>query len=113
MENARIADRAVGRREDDGRRDERGAAVTGESEDPPRGSESSPRSRTREYDTIGDRMSTVSATCQVLELECLPYEKIKKGDKWDGVCINCMVDFLKRMPDITPRYCRPVCINEG
>ena len=43
MENARIADRAVGRREDDGRRDERGAAVTGESEDPPRGSESSPR----------------------------------------------------------------------
>lgn len=78
-------------------------------------------SRTREYDTIGDRMSTVSATCQVLELECLhyTYEGVRGslnptyGDKWDGVCINCMVDFLKRMPDITPRYCRPVCINEG
>lgn len=72
-------------------------------------------------DTIGDRMSTVSATCQVLELECLhyTYEGVRGslnptyGDKWDGVCINCMVDFLKRMPDITPRYCRPVCINEG
>ncbi len=67
----------------------------------------------------GDRIFTVSTTCQVLELECLYYTydgKIRNpigGKMWDGVCINCMLDLLKRMPDITPRYCRPVCINEG
>ena len=69
-------------------------------------------------DTIGDRISTVSATCQVLELECLYYTydgKIRNptgGKMWDGVCINCKYDFSKRGSASTG-YCSPVQIDEA
>lgn len=69
-------------------------------------------------DTIGDRMSTVSATCQVLELECLYYTydgKIRNptgGKMWDGICINCKYDFSKRGSASTG-YCQPVQIDEA
>jgi len=82
-------------------------------------------------DTIGDRIFTVSATCQVLELECLYYTydgKIRNptgGKMWDGICINCKLrlrkdidvypvhyDFSKRGSASTG-YCQPVQIDEA
>lgn len=68
-------------------------------------------------DTIGDRMSTVSATCQVLELECLYYTyygKIRNptgGKMWDGICINCKYDFSKR-GSWPMGCCRPVQMGD-
>ncbi len=68
-------------------------------------------------DTIGDRISTVSATCQVLELECLYYTydgKIRNptgGKMWDGICINCK--YVLRADAPSTGYCQPVQIDEA